>query len=310
MLAVLVTAASAANQQGRPLWIGPPMSENGAHLRALLAHPEQWSETRSQISGVLLADHALHRSFTDDELGGLFANLHAWHLSFALETGAVKEWAATGHEAFAKERPMWERFIRLGATIDVFALDEPLTFVRKAGKTDDFAVQQTADFIAQVRSNFPAARIGDIEAYPFIPLAEQIRWIDALQAELKARNVRGLDFYRLDPNWPEFTVFNRGNWQEVRTLERACRERKLPFSLIYWAADYSAMKKRGIADDSTWYVSLLRQGYDYALIDGRPDEQIVESWIGAPTNMLPESGEFTFTRSVRDFAGRFADPKQ
>jgi hypothetical protein len=49
----------------------------------------------------------------------------------------------------------------------------------------------------------------------------------------------------------------------------------------------------------------MQQGYDYALVDGSPDEYVIESWVGAPAHGLPETGDFTFTRSGRDFAQKF-----
>jgi hypothetical protein len=102
-------------------------------------------------------------------------------------------------------------------------------------------------------------------------------------------------------------VFDRGNWPEVRKLERYCRQKKIPFSLIYWASGYPGLAKKGLADDSTWYVSLMQQGYDYALVGGSPDQYVIESWLdNAPSRSVPETEEFTFTRSVRDFSQRFA----
>jgi len=80
---------------------------------------------------------------------------------------------------------------------------------------------------------------------------------------------------------------------------------KLPFSLIYWASDYPAPQRRGLADDATWYVSLLRQGADYALVNGAPDQYVIESWVSAPSRSVPETAAFTFTRSVRDFSRKF-----
>jgi hypothetical protein len=65
------------------------------------------------------------------------------------------------------------------------------------------------------------------------------------------------------------------------------------------------MLKRGMADDSTWYVSIMQQGYDYAFIDGKPDQYVIESWVGAPSQCIPETADWTFTRSVRDFAKKF-----
>jgi hypothetical protein len=49
----------------------------------------------------------------------------------------------------------------------------------------------------------------------------------------------------------------------------------------------------------------MQQGYDYVAVDGAPDQYVIESWIGAPARCLPETGEFTFTRSVRDFSRKF-----
>jgi hypothetical protein len=80
----------------------------------------------------------------------------------------------------------------------------------------------------------------------------------------------------------------------------------LAFSLIYWASGYPGLERRGLADDSTWYVSVMQQGYDYAAVDGSPDQYVVESWINAPSRSVPETDEFTFTRSVRDFSRKFA----
>ena len=65
------------------------------------------------------------------------------------------------------------------------------------------------------------------------------------------------------------------------------------------------MKKRGLADDSTWYVSLMQQGYDYAAIGGAPDHYVIESWLEAPSRALPETEDWTFMRSVHDFARKF-----
>jgi hypothetical protein len=289
------------------VWMIPPSQENGKCFRELFQQPEAWQETRSRIDVLSYSDLNINKQFTDDELRAWLPQLQRWGIRFALETGAIKPWAITGRKAFAVERPMWERVVRLGGRLDAIGMDEPLCCARKEiQKTDDYAVEETADYIALVRQHFPQTLVGDIEPYPFIPLDDQIRWIDALQKRLAERHVRGLDYFRLDVNWVEFTAFNRGSWQEVKKLEHACRGRKIPFSLIYWASDYPPMKPRGMADDSTWYVSVMRQGYDYALIEGAPEQLVLESWIDAPSRSLPETAEFTFTRSVRDFSRRFA----
>ena len=97
---------------------------------------------------------------------------------------------------------------------------------------------------------------------------------------------------------------------QVRQLEQECRKRKIPFSLIYWAAELPPLQKRGYADESIWYISIMRQGYDYVMLDGHPDDYAIESWVGAPSDCLPETSEWTFTRSVRDFATRFVPARK
>lgn len=289
------------------VWMMPPAAPDGRCLRELFTQPDGWRETRSKVNVLGYADHLLNKQFTDQELGAWLPLLAQWNLKLGLEVGAVKEWGQTGKEAFDKQRPMWERFQKLGGKIHAFAMDEPLCCAKNVLKKDQaYAVEETAQFIALVRQHYPDARIGDIEPYPSVPLAELIAWIDALQSRLKELNVRGMDFFRVDVNWVNF-LHDKGSWREVRKLEEACRARKLPFSLIYWAADYPHLERLGRAGDAAWYVSTLRQGHDYALIGGKPDEYVIESWVGAPSHAVPETTEWTFTKSVLDFCVRFVD---
>jgi hypothetical protein len=302
----LATPAQIGSTTRPAVWMCPSGHDNGRCFRELFEHPEQWEQTRKLVDVIGYTDLNLKKQFSDDELRVWLPKLKEWNIKLAMEVGAVKPWGKTGEKTFNIERPMWERVQRLGGEISAIAMDEPLCCCRKEiHEPDDYAVRETAAYIALVRQNFPNVAIGEIEPYPFIPLDDQMKWIDALQQRLAELHVRGLDFYRLDVNWAEFVVFDRGNWQEVRKLERFCRQHKLPFSLIYWASGYPGLAKKGLADDSTWYVSIMQQAYDYALVDGHPEQYVVQSWIGAPDAMLPETGQWTFTRSVKDFVERF-----
>jgi len=291
------------------VWMAPPSFDNGKCFRELFDHPDAWKQTRSAIEVLMYADHQLDRQFTDDELRAWFAQLQKWRLKFALEVGAVKPWGVTGAQTFEIQRRKWDRFRKLGGDIHAVALDEPLLCCRKhIDKTDEYAVQETANFIKLVRHHYPEMLIGDIETYPSIPLEDHFWWLDALEKRLAEMQVRGLDFYRLDVNWVTYTVRSAGSWRDVRRLEQHCRQRKLPFSLIYWASAYPALDRKKLADDSTWYVSIMQQGYDYALVDGAPDQYVIESWLKAPSRSTPETDPFTFTRSVLDFTRKFVKP--
>lgn len=288
------------------VWISPPGIENGRCFRELFERPDEWKDARAAVDVLFYTDLNLKRHFTDDELRAWFAKMGEWKLKLAMEVGALKPWGQTGAECFEKERANWERLQSLGANFYAIAMDEPLSCAREQiHQNDEYAVQETANYIALVRKQFPNMLIGDIETFPSLSIDDHKRWIDALQKRLAELNVRGLDFYRLDVDSMHFTVHQKGSWKDVKQLELFCRQRKLPFSLIYWAAGYPSLAKRGLADDSTWYVSVMQQAYDYVAVDGHPDQYVIESWVGAPAKTLPDSGEFTFTRTVRDFAKKF-----
>jgi hypothetical protein len=299
-------AGAAAGSAARPeLWMGPPALDNGRGFRELFEKPDTWRETRAVVDVLMYADHNLKRHFTDDELRAWLPRLQQWNIKFAMEVGAIKPWGLTGQRCFDVERPIWERVQRLGGKIHAIAMDEPLCCCRlHIHQPDDYAVRETASYIALVRKHFPDVLIGDIEAYPGIPLDDHFQWIEALQKRLAELKVRGLDFYRLDVDWVHF-LHGRGSWAEGKKLEVYCRQHKLPFSLVYWAAGYPALTRLGLADDATWYVSVMQQGYDYALVRGAPEQYVVQSWVDGPPRITPETDQWSFTRSVLDFSRKF-----
>jgi len=286
------------------VWLGPPAFNKG--LRQLFEHPDEWKETRSLIDVLFYSDLNFRKQFTDDELKMWLPKLQEWNIKLGMEVGAIKPWGPTGEETFGKERANWERIERLGGRIYAVAMDEPFlcaTTILK--KPNEYAVEETARYIAAVRKAFPQIRIGDIETYPSIPLPDHFWWIDALSKRLAEMGVRGLDFYRIDTNWVNFYAQNHGSWSELKKLEAFCRSKKLPFSLIYWPSDYPPLKKKGLAADDTWFVSVMTQGNQYALVGGAPDQIVIESWVDGPDRLVPETADFTFTRAARDFLRRF-----
>ncbi len=112
----------------------------------------------------------------------------------------------------------------------------------------------------------------------------------------------------MDVDWLNFSIRSLGSWKEVKQLEDYCHQVKLPFSLIYWCAGYGFWEKRGMADDSTWYTGIMSMGYDYASVGGRPDQYVIESWVGAPSKIVPESNALSFTGSALYFYDKFAKP--
>jgi len=294
--------------------LGPPGINDGQALRELVARPEQWEQLRKRTGNLLLADHVLHRQYKDDAaLTELLGKLREMNLPLQLEVGAVKPWGKTGADAFAKQKPQWERFLRCGAIIDGIAMDEPLNccefFIKDDLKDVDameYAATETAEFIALVRRDYPDWLIGDIEGFPSLDAEQLMKWINLLEEKLRAKGVRGMDFFRIDTDWMHFVHdTKKGSWREMKRVEDYCRRKGIPFSVAYWAANYPQMRKQDLADDLTWYVGVLQMGFAYTAVGGKPDQIVVQSWVDGPNTFLPETKPFTFTNSARDLLERF-----
>ncbi|MCL2104344.1 MAG: hypothetical protein FWH21_04720 [Kiritimatiellaeota bacterium] len=284
----------------------------------MLDNVDQWPETAKITDVFGGADHALNRMYTDEELSRAFRALKDNGMRLGLEVGAVKPWGKTGAKVFEIQRPMWERFNRLGGDVFALALDEPLVAVtmhmaeENAFETMtpeerfEYAVEETATFIALVRQHYPHILIGDIEVYPSLKADVVIAWLDALEARLKAKGVRGQDFFRLDVNWVAFPVQD-GSWEDFMRIENHCKKIGMPFSMIFWASDLPGdLQKRD--DPTAWYKGIMRQGEDYLKL-GNPDQYVIETWLDAPPEAFPETKEWTFTRSVIDFYNVFIKEK-
>lgn len=288
------------------IWMGPLNTGGGLKdIADLFKKPREWQQTRSMITGIIVSDLTLDQ-YSDAELKSWLPELKEWNVKLGLEIGVIKDWAVTGKEAFRIGSKKWDRLQSLDGPIGRFGMDEPYYAANKCLKKPlAYAADETVDFVTAVRKRYPDAIIGDIEPYPTFSVQELIEWVDAVNKRLADRNVRRLDFLEIDPAWMTFNSGDKASWVDLKKLEDACRDRKLSFSLCYWAADYGNIRMMDLEDESTWYMSIMRQGYDYALSGGSPDEYVIQSWIGLPPRILPETDNYTFTNSVRDFIKRF-----
>ena len=296
------------------IWMMP----RGDTLKDLTTRLDEWPQTRALVDIIGFADHVLNRLYSDEELSQSFAVLNRIGLPLAMEVGAVKEWAIDGEAAFFAQKPMWDRFIRLGATIAGIVMDEPLvavmnatrfTFLETERERFDFAVEETVTFMRLVREHYPRWFIADIEVYPHFDADLNIQWVDALESRLIDEGIRGQDFYRMDVDWNSIPRINTADWEhgwrEVKRIEDHCRSLGLPFSMIYWAADAGASARIRMTP-SRWLEGIMRMGEAYETAGGRPDQFDIQTWIAEfPPVALPETEEFTFTHSVLEFNQRF-----
>jgi len=275
--------------------VPPPGYENGSKaFRDLFERADEWELARSRIHSIGYYDHRIHQ-FSDEELTEWFDMVQFWGKKLFIETGALNEWCTTGQACFEAIRPLYDRFIGLGAKIDAFCMDEPFFKTRHFGLgNDQYAVEQVADWIRLIRENYPDIAVGSIEPYPSLGRIEIQNWIVNLDSRCSDLGVRGLDFFCLDPDWRRFP--SDGRWSQVKLLEDFCRARDLPFSLIYWAADQPLS-----TDDSDWYELTLAQGQAYHDQRGIPDEFNLQSWLSIPSQSVPETADNTLTRTLNDF---------
>lgn len=281
--------------------IGPSGTEA---WRSLFARPNEWAETRRLVDGLIHADHKF-KEISDPELRACFAALSAWGKRLELEVGAIKEWSVKGEHTFALQRPTWDHVRALGGTFTSIAMDEPLAAARRLQLSEDEAVAETAAFVQAVRQSYPDLAVGDIEPFPSFAVTDHVRWLQRLNSALRGLNLRGLDFYRVDPDWAAFAA-GHVTWRDVRGIELACREQGLPFSLIYWAANYPARQLRHLASEATWFEGVMAEGSDYERTGIAPDQFVIQSWIGAPSQTIPEDNPLSFTGTALAFLRRFA----
>jgi len=292
---------------------GPQEPPSVVALRDFYLHPDDWKQTRAAMTAKTVGvfgstTHKMNKAFSPDEMRRFGQMLKEWNIKFAIEIESVQglpNWK-TGQEAFDRQYQEWDKLQANGLPIYSFAMDEPYckeVSIKHLPREE--AIRETANFIALVRKHYPDAQIGDVEPYPVLTRPELVSWVKDLQAKLREMNVRGLDFFRIDYDWTHVILGDRGSWQEVKHIEVACRDNGVPFSLVYWAPPYGYYQKMGIPDDDIWYNFVIFQGYAYALVNGSPDQYVLESWIGTPSTGTPETSPNSFSRSVLDFCNKF-----
>ncbi|RUL77640.1 hypothetical protein [Dyella choica] len=295
-LAGPMTSATAAQPMSR-LVINAPTSQD---FQQLFYEDDKWTSTRSMVNG-LLAVPFTFKHFSDDDLQQFGSQMKSWHKTLDLEVGAIKEWSQDGEKSFQLQKAEFDRLGQHGWIISGFAMDEPLSKAMSLHMSEDATLEQTIRFIIAVRRNYPDALIGDIEPFPSRSVDEHVRWLDRLQARLHQLGEKGLDFYRVDPDWVAFQVAHKGSWSDLKKIEDHCHASGVKFSLIYWDSDFWQAKQSGTLSDKTWYDGIMKEQRSYAAAGGKPDQYVIESWTGQPKTVLPDSAPYSFTNSARDF---------
>jgi hypothetical protein len=280
----------------------------GKPWRELFSDPDSWKDTRSRIDVLGYWSHHFNSQFSDEEMARWLPMIEKWGLKMGFEVAAFRPAYKTGPASYTWMQRDLARFNRFGGTLYAIALDGPGEILtRDYNASYKEAARETATFFALTRNAYPGIRIGVVEAYP-APAFDHGLWLDELQAALNAMNQPGPNFLRLDINVEHIVLGGRifpASWQGVKTLEAACRRRKIGFSLIVNDALIAKFHHPLLPNDMAYYIQAMGKAYDYTAVGGRPDQWVLESWEGAPSRSTPETEAWTYTRLTRDFCRTF-----
>ena len=266
-------------------------------FRDLMSNLGQWPNTMAKI-GTISTIPDLFSSYTDTEVSSWMMQIQNAGKMFEMEVPAIKSWGPTGADTFNAYKPIYDRIVALGGSLDGFNMDEPFYSVRHYGLgTDQYAVNETANWISYVRAWYPETKIGSIEPYSSISAASMEWWVAAVNDRCAAIGVEGLDSFVIDPYWAPFP--NAGSYAGSKGVCDWCHNNGIPFSMIYWAA-------KNHATDADWYNGIMQEGSGYQAAGLNPDRFMVESWLAVPVQTIPETQNYSFTKSVLDFFNTYA----
>jgi hypothetical protein len=227
----------------------------------------------------------------DETLANCFAQMNARGVQLSLEVGSVKPGCPMGGNCYSSDYFHWVAMRQLGAPLTVLRMDEPLNAVMfhpafDGNHTMAYAVNKTADWIQQVRSNpdLSGMTIVDIEPYPagFPGNAAQFlaTWMVSLRNECAARGIACPEVFELDYD-PYLSGGSVADIQNV--LVPTAHSLGQSFSYIYTNTALTANS----TDNCTFAQAV--QGRASAL-GFAPDWFTVESWDPNPSATVPEKG--------------------
>jgi hypothetical protein len=295
-----------------PLLIEPTQHHpNGPQpLRDTCLNPHAWPTGWSRMSTFGNALWFWDAWTSDAEVSQCFANLRAAGKELAIAVGVLKKQNPNHHCQTAQacwhiDEPMLTRLAGLDPPPLTFLLDEPLTGSSLWGEPFDYAlaVDQTGEWIALARAQFPTAKILLDEAYPLHDEHTLAAFFRDVNDEAIARTGWGIQYASVDHDWNA-----GGNLSGLVAMQEDARANGIGFAVIFWNASPSA----------DWYDGLMFQGEMYQgwrwfelpngqLVTLLPDLYGVRNWTGLPSVTVGETSadDRSFTNSVRDFVERF-----
>jgi hypothetical protein len=233
---------------------------------------------------------------TDAQIMQMIADLGRRHIDLGMEVAAFSATptCGAGVETFAAEAnpQVLNRIKNLGGTLRYILFDSALYFgsmydgPNACHWSTATILDQLLSQIAIVKSVFPDALVGDIEALAPHNVPD---WLERYREWIRMyREATGSNFatVRADlggyqPNW-------RNN---LMALSELVTHEGIPFGIIYQGSDEKS--------NAEWMNSAREHILDYELHGGRPPDQVVfQSWTAYPKANLPETDPSAFTSII------------
>lgn len=231
-----------------------------------------------------------------------FRKLRTWKIKTAIEVGAVKEGyclepGGTGVDSAIRDTiRSVQAIVAAGGAVDYLAMDEPWVSGRLpvcGGPSPEPVADRVAAYMTGVQRQFPAIRIGLIEAYPFSSVERIEAILDLLRARATPPAFLHVDVDRRALRPGEFV-------RDLPRLKAAAESRGITFGFIIWGHNGNADPL--FADDTNDLSHLLAETFQ--TWDHMPEQLIFQSWAESASGLfitpsnLPDDRRYTHTNIV------------
>ena len=263
---------------------------------ALFQPNAPWQATARHVS-VFKVYPELLRSASDEELRAMLADLRSRHIRLGLETKILTQTGWCGPDADHKPWMVGlvQRLKQLGAELDSVSMVGPLVdghVSANAGWCHRPISEVAADAartVALMRGIYPGLTVGEIEPVgggPGFPTAAELRqWFTAFQQA----SGTPVAFLHVD------TVWGTAWRDDMRAIARQARTAGVRFGVIY-KADPTELSDAAFAG-----AALANADAAEAVLEGPPDQVIIQSWEDFPRHALPDSDPSSLTGIARAY---------
>ncbi len=289
-----VKPAGAAVPKKYTLWLCPHPFIAGTTFNGVFdfyflfdTYYPQWPNIRSHVEVFAFYQYQFEPDtgvFTNAQIQTIVDKLSQSGINMAFESGAVKEWSPDGTIAALNTNAAINRVESLGGNVRFIAMDEPLwagQFI--LGEPLDNTINGVVNYMNRVKSSHPDVLIGDIVAYPSLPMVTTISYLEGL----KQRTGKWLPFVQLDVDLNDLK--KRGlDLSEIIDLRAFCASHGIEFGIIFTHNELEA------SSNLDYYNGTLLWAASINSLMGMPDQVISQSWQDKPDYCIPENSSYTF----------------